>query len=312
MICSLTSGQVIITNSPYNTIVEEGVANFNVISFVGSGAGCTYTVETTKTTGIISLSASDNFNSANFAITWGHANSGTITYHISGCSATPSANGDYSKTYPILNIPDNISGSTNVSCGVQSITYSVPSVANANSYEWTYPSGWTVSGSSTSNSITLQSNLNGSGNVNVKAVNESAKTSSNTISVSRPTVNSNSFPLITDFGSAQGTLTGSKLLCSSTNFTNSTLDNAQEYRWVATGGVLVGVLLLPQYQEQHLLQFLHRQMVQFLCKPIQMLVKMAQMQFLIQFYMEHPVPHRQLAMVRLLMVRQLFVKIRVS
>ena len=58
-----------------------------------------------------------------------------------------------------------------------------------------------VSGSSTSNSITLQSNLNGSGNVDVKAVNASARTSSNTISVSRPQFTS---PTVSNYGTLQG------------------------------------------------------------------------------------------------------------
>lgn len=236
---SFVNGQSITTSDPkYDNIVEEGVLISHIFSFSVSGAGCTITGETSKATGV-PIPLPSNTNIVTLPVTWNHANTATITFHVTGCTATPSPNGDYSKNYPILNIPDNISGSTNVSCGTQNVTYSVPSVANANSYEWSYPSGWTVSGSSTSNSINLQTNINGSGNVNVKAVNGDLRTSSNTISVSRPTVSS-SAPSITSFGSGQGTLTSVTLLCSSTNFTNSSVADAEEYRWVATGGISVG------------------------------------------------------------------------
>ena len=237
-ISSLCLGQPIITNSPspYLTVVAEGKANVNVISFIGSGDGCRYTVETTQTSGAIPLTASNNLNSANYGITWGHYSTGTITYHITGCTTSPSPNGDYSKTYPILNIPANVSGSTNLSCGVQTVSYSVPSVANANSYEWTIPSGWTVSGSSTSNSITLQTNIDGGGDVNVKAVNGDVKTSSNTISVSRPQLTT---PSVSNYGTLQGVNSGGyfdRILCGTTTI-EITGGNGTSYDWQTTGGV---------------------------------------------------------------------------
>ncbi len=237
-ISSFSLVQPIITNSPspYLTVVAEGKSNVNVISFIGSGDGCRYTVETTQTSGVIPLTASNNLSSANYGITWGHYNTGTITYHITGCTTSPSPNGDYSKTYPILNIPANISGSANLSCGVQTVTYSVPPVANANSYEWTIPSGWTVSGSSTSNSITLQTNIDGGGDVNVKAVNGDVKTSSNTISVSRPQLTA---PTVSNYGTLQGVYAGGyfdRVLCGTTTI-EVTGGNATSYEWQTTGGV---------------------------------------------------------------------------
>jgi hypothetical protein len=82
--------------------------------------------------------------------------------------------------------------------------------------------------------------LNGGGNISVSVRrSDGSTTKSASISVSRPIV-ANEAPSITSFGSGQGTLTSLILLCSSTNFTNNSINNAQEYRWVATGGILVG------------------------------------------------------------------------
>jgi hypothetical protein len=137
-------------------------------------------------------------------------------------------------------------GSQVLGCSTNNVTISSsipdtnPSVSLV--YSWTFPSGWSPgTTTTTTNSVSVTPNLNGGGNISVSVRrSDGSTTKSASISVSRPTVNSTLFPLITDFGTANGTLTGSKLLCSSTNFTNSTLDNAQEYRWVATGGILVG------------------------------------------------------------------------
>jgi hypothetical protein len=66
--------------------------------------------------------------------------------------------------------PGAISGPDAVNCTDTSVkTYSIGAVTGATSYTWTYPSGWEVQGSSTTNSITLVPNgLNG-GVVTIKA-----------------------------------------------------------------------------------------------------------------------------------------------
>jgi len=63
-----------------------------------------------------------------------------------------------------------ISGNTTVCQGENSVTYTVPAIANATSYEWTLPSGYT--GSSSSNTITISINSTAlSGAISVKGVN---------------------------------------------------------------------------------------------------------------------------------------------
>ncbi len=66
--------------------------------------------------------------------------------------------------------PGTISGITTVCQGQNSVTYTVPSIANATSYVWTLPSG--VTGASTTNSIFADFGGNAiSGNITVKGTN---------------------------------------------------------------------------------------------------------------------------------------------
>ncbi|MCX6271594.1 MAG: FG-GAP-like repeat-containing protein, partial [Bacteroidetes bacterium] len=65
----------------------------------------------------------------------------------------------------------SISGPSEVCQGEDNLVYSVPSLVNADSYQWSFPSGF--SGSSTTNSIVLNAtNLASSGIISVKGMNE--------------------------------------------------------------------------------------------------------------------------------------------
>lgn len=57
---------------------------------------------------------------------------------------------------PTLSPIGNITASRNASCGGQRVTYSIPVVTNATSYNWVIPSGASVIGATNSNSITLE------------------------------------------------------------------------------------------------------------------------------------------------------------
>ena len=65
--------------------------------------------------------------------------------------------------------PDSISGDDTV-CMNSTNTYAVPSVNNANGYIWTIPTGWTIIGSSTGNSINVMAGSAG-GTITAKAFN---------------------------------------------------------------------------------------------------------------------------------------------
>ena len=68
--------------------------------------------------------------------------------------------------------PDEITGESTISmCSTDAQrTFNIDPVAEATSYTWTFPAGWVVEGSSTTNSITFKFDNNAiSGNINVKA-----------------------------------------------------------------------------------------------------------------------------------------------
>jgi D-alanyl-D-alanine carboxypeptidase len=129
--------------------------------------------------------------------TWGHAGS-TIGYKsrvvYDPCMQTTVcclANADWAAVdgitlllYELLikNLPacpGAITGATTVSQGQNSVTYSVPAIANATSYSWTLPPG--VTGTSSTNSITVNfEEFAFSGAIKVKGINnygESAESS---------------------------------------------------------------------------------------------------------------------------------------
>ncbi len=103
----------------------------------------------------------------------------TTTYYVKAKngSSTTFPNSIYSScvavTVTVNALPDNaglINGSSSVCQGQNSVTYSVPTIANATSYLWTLPTG--ASGSSTTNSITLNFGISATtGNLSVKGVN---------------------------------------------------------------------------------------------------------------------------------------------
>lgn len=120
--------------------------------------------------------------------------------------------------------PGLISGNTSVAAG-STQTYSIASVANATSYTWTLPSGW--SGTSTSTSITTTSG-NAGGTISVKANNACGASVARTVNVS-----------ITCLAPAQpGTITGNASVPagSSQTYSIAAVANATSYTWTLPSG----------------------------------------------------------------------------
>lgn len=173
----------------------------------------------------------DNTNAKNLKV--------TISYVSNGSTVTRSD----TKNITIKHIGkiDNISvNGTNVSsggtfanlpCGTSNINISsaIPTTYPNSSiiYSWTIPANWSTPNLTTStNSINVTPDLSGFGNISVSARrNDGMVMQTATISISRNNVASTA-PSITSFGSGQGTLTSAILLCSSTNFTNNSINNA--------------------------------------------------------------------------------------
>lgn len=78
--------------------------------------------------------------------------------------------------------PGTITGEASVCPGI-SQTYSISSVVNAAAYNWTVPSGWTITGSDSGNSIDVTTGTSG-GSISVSAYNDCGTSNTKTLNVS--------------------------------------------------------------------------------------------------------------------------------
>ena len=96
-------------------------------------------------------------------------------------------------------------------CNKTPITFTVGSVSGATSYSWSYPSGWTVSGSSTGTSITLIPDGSSGGSVTCTASNGYITTSASTnVGVRNPLTATAAFtPILVNGGTSTITVNAS-------------------------------------------------------------------------------------------------------
>ena len=120
-----------------------------------------------------------------------------------------------------------ITGDATVCQGQNSVTYNVPTIANATSYVWTLPSGAT--GTSTTNSITVDFGTSASSwNIAVMGTNSCGDGAVSTLPI---TVNP--LPL------AAGTISGDATVCQGQNsvtYNVPTINNATSYVWTLPSG----------------------------------------------------------------------------
>lgn len=138
---------------------------------------------------------------------------------------------DYTATSAAINVtvnplpekPNTIAGSIAI-CKDSTQTYSINPVANATSYTWTLPSGWT--GSSTTNSIISTAGIAG-GNITVKAINGCGSSTEQILAVT-----TNRVP------SQPDTITGNSIVLNgqSFNYTINPVPGATGYNWQLSGG----------------------------------------------------------------------------
>jgi hypothetical protein len=128
-------------------------------------------------------------------------------------------------------VPTNagtISGATTVCQGQNSVTYTVPAIANATSYIWTLPGGAT--GTSTTNSITVNYGSSAvSGNITVKGHNDCGDGTESSLAITVNTV-----------PDSAGTISGLTTVCQGQNsviYTVPAIANATSYIWTLPGGV---------------------------------------------------------------------------
>lgn len=120
--------------------------------------------------------------------------------------------------------PAAISGPAAV-CGTAAVTYTIPAVTGATSYNWVLPTGWT--GTSTTNSITVTPTTTG-GNITVSATNSCGTGSAQTLAVT------------TSPGAPgqPGTISGNATACSGVSGTYSVtqVSGAATYTWTLPSG----------------------------------------------------------------------------
>lgn len=122
-----------------------------------------------------------------------------------------------------------ISGTTTVCQGQNSVTYTVPEIANATSYIWTLPTGAT--GYSTTNNIVVNySTLAVSGNITVKGHNDCFDGEASSISIK-----------VNPLPDSAGIISGATNLCkgqNSVSYSIPPISNATSYKWTLPAGVI--------------------------------------------------------------------------
>lgn len=162
----------------------------------------------------------------------------TVDYTVSASSGVISVygtnfngNGTASSLNVTINpLPDPagaITGLANVCTGQTNVVYTVPPIPNAQSYQWSFPTG--VTGSSTTNSISVSfgSNAN-SGDISVNGLNDCGTGASSSIAV---TVNS--------IPAQAGSISGPSQVCknqSGVMYSIPVIQNATSYTWTLPSG----------------------------------------------------------------------------
>ena len=193
-ITSQTYSIAAVTNATtYNWTVPTGWS-------ITAGAG---TTSITVTTG----SASQN---GNISVTAGNS-CGTSTARTLAVSVSPGTPAQ----------PEAIIGTATQCPGITSQTYSIAAVTNATTYNWTVPTGWSITSGAGTTSITVTTgSASQNGNISVTAGNSCGTSTARTLAV---TVNP---------ASVAGTVSANQTICSGQTPTNITLTgNTGTIQW---------------------------------------------------------------------------------
>ncbi|SDE24176.1 hypothetical protein SAMN04487996_104141 [Dyadobacter soli] len=228
-----------------NNVAHDYSVVMNSFSICNKGAGCKYKWEVTN--GVIVSGSTDNpsileaSGKSQITVIWNNTNGNGVVKVTSTGKPNPSNQEcdqcpvgiTQTKIIPIryLGTPGNIkingvaqSGSYQINCGTAPINVSVDPVTNATNYVWTYPAGWSISGSG--NIVTLTPNAGAGGVIKVTTSRNDVPglTTSSQLTITRPLPTK---PVINS---------PDILLCNPKTITASA-SNATSYNWVATGGI---------------------------------------------------------------------------
>lgn len=234
---------MIVTNAIATTTLCPG-QNLNV-DFSGNGsanAGNIYTAQLSTSTG--SFSGAVNIGTLNSinpsgtvaCIIPGGTAAGTL-YRIRVIASNPvvtgSDNGSNLTVVGPLGVTGSITGPAAVCQGLTGVVYAVTTSANASSYVWSLPSGFTITSGSGTNTITVSIATNASGGgITVTPSNFCANgTASSTYTI-----------IVNPLPSAAGVITGPANACQGTSgltFSVTPIANAVTYSWTLPVGMTI-------------------------------------------------------------------------
>ncbi len=204
-VCPATAGNVysvsaVANATSYNWTVPAGWS-------ITAGAG---TISITVTAGSFGQNGNISVNATNSCGT-----SGVSTFAVTVNPAAPAT-------------PGVITGPSPVCPNTAGFVYSIAAVANATSYNWNVPVGWTITAGAGTTSITVTSGA-AAGNITVASVNSCGTSSQQTKAITlNPAV-----PAI------PGTISGAAAVCPATTgngYSISPVANATTYTWVVPAG----------------------------------------------------------------------------
>lgn len=244
---TIQSGAALLTTLSTNPITVSPICAGQTLSvgYAGNGpanAGNVFTAQLSNSAGAFTAPVSIGTLSATAA-------TGTIScvipagtvqgpnYRIRVISSNPAVTGtNNGSNLTILNTVGTsgaITGAAAVCQGQSSIVYSIASVANATSYAWTVPSGFTITAGGTTNSITVSvSTTASSGSITVTPSNGCSTGSAGTPFA----VTVNPLP------AAAGSISGSASVCQGVNgvsYSVPVIANATSYNWVLPAGATI-------------------------------------------------------------------------
>ena len=157
----------------------------------------------------------------------------STTYYVRAtgtCNTTSCATNTVTVSPAAPAQPAAISGTTPVCPAITGLTYSIPAVTDATSYNWTVPTGWNITAGQGTISITVTAGAAGqNGNVSVTAINSCGTSTPRTLPV---TVGSGT-------PATPGAIAGTINQCSNTSghiYSIPAVPNASSYTWSLPSG----------------------------------------------------------------------------
>lgn len=151
---------------------------------------------------------------------------------VNSCGNGSSSVGLTISMNPLPDVAGSITGTATVCEGTTGVTYSVPSILNATTYNWTLPPGAVISSGTGTNSIIADfTNATGSGNVTVAGVNSCGSGTSASLAVS--------VGLLPDSSTA---ITGPTTVCAGSTgvqYSISSVVGASSYNWTLPVGATI-------------------------------------------------------------------------